>query len=1187
MGAISALVVIALLIVSIANNSPLTSPPPLQSNSTIISNSSFSPSVSFTGGLQIPYVTYQFASWGGGGWSFGQGVTDMQMQEQQSMASLILPWEGRAGWCSNANTSFSKITLSDPIYGSSTSSAIQRYQTPFLIQEPLDSYGTECVQWGQQVVKQYPNLITYDYNGTPLTASRMSAIGKDYVRVDTLDFSKQIYNDLVNIYNNMRASNPALISYWYGIEVGPGIYADHGDLQKPGASIVLGSGFATDYYWSNQTVINFANSPQCTQHYSNCATLVFYATGGANTRAIANTIANNDAKWFGLWLDYQLFLGLSYATYNFTQNYHLNHPFFIHASYDYAGVSLQPSSYPFPYNTSYIENLNLFNNYVMNGVLDFENGNPPTSVSVSYDESVCRNHINQANTINGFLVTGTYPNVRNMIYLEAYCAATSIMEPGNLPYNNPSNPMIGLLMSYGLLLNRMAYVGVGGNYAAPISANDPSTGVTVLGGKGAPLLLWFYTNSTSGDRATINLNLNNYNIGQNGWIAVSALDWSVVGRGSGTSFGLSINIPSQGWNPVYVFNTSTASISLLYTNLRLNISNLTQNSAEYFLTGPHAFSGWAILHVASKPQAVTSSNSGQIPEYQTLQSLNSSHIGMFWNGNSWSNRTETGWYYDTNNQLLYVHFVGDNAVTLTVTLGNTSQTGSLTISPSQSSVTLTQGNSTSLSLNVNSYRVASQKVSLSAFQLPNGLGVTFSPSTAYTNFTSSLYVTASSSMQPGIYTVILQANSSTLLATAILSISVLAAQSSTGSGQQQNNTSGSGEVQSGGSGSNGNDNMTQQNQQQYYTLTIASGPAGFGSTEPQSGSYQLPAGSMINIAAKPIAGWVLESWFVNGNYAGNGSMISFPLTSDTTVLALFGQSAIINNVATISFESNQPDSSVMIDGRTYLLPVSFSWVIDSAHNISALPLISVSKNEQIRFVGWAGGIKSDDSNITIRVQNDVAILAQYSSFYRVNLSFIDAQKSRVVPTEVLLSYSQGIIQLENNFSFWSLSGVTYTLLGAEWGGTSVAPITTSNATFTVESPSTIVFGLNIHSDTIRVQDVFGQPIKNAYVSLILPNGTEIHVLTNASGYAYFPQLPPDGYQMKISYLGATLPINPSQQSGGIEYVTLALSYPVVGGIIGLAISLGLSLSFSKLKRFMPAIFRGLRKQIEDAAESQQ
>src|SRR5207245_11109929 len=53
---------------------------------------------------------------------------------------------------------------------------------------------------------------------------------------------------------------------------------------------------------------------------------------------------------------------------------------------------------------------------------------------------------------------------------------------------------------------------------------------------------------------------------------------------------------------------------------------------------------------------VTANNTGIMLKYLTLKELNQTIVGMHWTGNAWQNLTQTGWYWDANHSLLYLHF---------------------------------------------------------------------------------------------------------------------------------------------------------------------------------------------------------------------------------------------------------------------------------------------------------------------------------------------------------------------------------------------------------------------------------------------------------------------------------------------------------------------------------------------------
>jgi len=1129
---------------------------------------------SATGSFILPYLTYQLSAWAGGG-IYASG-SDTQIQEMyMSTASMAFPEAGfaggyggptdpYAGWCNGANTTTTKIP--QPI---TYSNAIIDFQMPFFIQEPLDGYGSECPVWSQEVVAQYPDLFTYNQTGAKI--SNFVTQG-DYVRVDDLNFSHQFYSDLLNIYINFKNLNPNLINLWYGIRISS-IGADGGAYGGK-----LDSPSLPNYMWGANSILDFAQSPLCKLPV-NCETLAGYARNNSIAQAVQLIKNSGQAgiDQYHTFVNVEFLLGISYALYLMQSNGYINHQFVLAPAYS---IWIPTSEYPYPYNTTYFRSLNLLQRYEIGAGAYTENGNAPTSSSVSSDLAICKNNAPYGN-LGGFLAsTVTYPNymyryVQNMMYYEAACAATSIMEPGNLDYS-PSSPYWSILTGYGTLLNRMRNLG---NYQilVSISASDPTTSVTMIK-TGGEALAWFYTNSTTGDNAELTVSASQLGI-DTPWVAISVLNWQVVGSGTGDTININVRVPAQSWNPIYIV-PEVPNLQLLYSNLLMTSYSINSSLATYVFSGPHALSGWAIMHVWSKPVSVAASNTGQIQEYISLQALNNTYVGMHWNGNSWQNLTQTGWYYDPVNQLLYVHFVGDRKVILSVMSTTSTQSGSLNISMPQTSVSIMQGTNSTLMFNVYSTNIASQLVTLTSSQVPAGVYVKISPYASYTNFSSTLLISVSNTTQPGSYYLILEANSSTLFTSVIITLSVIAAQptgqGSSGNGGSASNQSGSNTGQS--------DNNTGQLSSKLYTLTILSGPVGFGSTSPDTGTYQLTAGTSVNITALPVKGWGLGSWFVNGNYAGNGSSLTIKMLSDTTVVALFTELTSSLPNGTVSISTDIANTTAMVDGKKYVLPVSFSWPIGTIHNISVDPLIQLSDNEQILFSNWTGAVNSNSNSISVNVQGDSFVLANHVIKYRVELKFVDSIGTPVKPDLAELSYNQGSLRLNSSFIFWAPAGIPFTFIGVKWDGTGINALNNSN-TFIIMAPGSITIKLNIHPQAFKVQDIFGEPIAGAEVVVQLPNGTKIQEITNSSGLAYFPQLPPQGYQVIVSYIGSTLTLYPDQDPSGIQYVTFALSYPVIGAIVAVMASLGLSLSFNKIKKIISPSLKRQKQEIADQKAS--
>ncbi len=189
---------------------------------------------------------------------------------------------------------------------------------------------------------------------------------------------------------------------------------------------------------------------------------------------------------------------------------------------------------------------------------------------------------------------------------------------------------------------------------------------SILGSPGKPPLAWFFTDSNTPDNVQIHLDASFFGVDSSSWVAISALNWEVVNDGSGEDIFLDVQVPARGWNPVYILERGR-NLTPLYTNVNLLSGQVSSNSAEYTLDGPHGFSSWLILQSDLEPSSVSASNTGLISRMQSLEQLDQTIIGMNWDGSSLKDLTETGWYWDSSNQLLYIHFRQESEVTIDVT----------------------------------------------------------------------------------------------------------------------------------------------------------------------------------------------------------------------------------------------------------------------------------------------------------------------------------------------------------------------------------------------------------------------------------------------------------------------------------------------------------------------------------------
>ena len=141
----------------------------------------------------------------------------------------------------------------------------------------------------------------------------------------------------------------------------------------------------------------------------------------------------------------------------------------------------------------------------------------------------------------------------------------------------------------------------------------------------------------------------------------------MFGQGSGGAIDLNLKIPAAGWYPVYIFSKGASGVPL-YGNVKLTSTSTTSSSDTYGLTAPASFSSWLIVQDSTPPNSVSASDTGALPRYSSLSSLGSTLVGEHWTGSTWQNMAQTGWYYDDVNKLLYIHFVGQPSVSITVSL---------------------------------------------------------------------------------------------------------------------------------------------------------------------------------------------------------------------------------------------------------------------------------------------------------------------------------------------------------------------------------------------------------------------------------------------------------------------------------------------------------------------------------------
>jgi len=80
-----------------------------------------------------------------------------------------------------------------------------------------------------------------------------------------------------------------------------------------------------------------------------------------------------------------------------------------------------------------------------------------------------------------------------------------------------------------------------------------------------------------------------------------------------------------------------------------------------------------ILRDGTSPQSVFANTSGTIPVYASLSALNQTFIGTKCSKEindactSWETLLQTGWFFDSVNDLLYIHYAGARDAEIVIT----------------------------------------------------------------------------------------------------------------------------------------------------------------------------------------------------------------------------------------------------------------------------------------------------------------------------------------------------------------------------------------------------------------------------------------------------------------------------------------------------------------------------------------
>ncbi|UCC41208.1 MAG: choice-of-anchor D domain-containing protein, partial [Candidatus Aminicenantes bacterium] len=190
-----------------------------------------------------------------------------------------------------------------------------------------------------------------------------------------------------------------------------------------------------------------------------------------------------------------------------------------------------------------------------------------------------------------------------------------------------------------------------------------------------------------------------------------------------------------------------------------------------------------------------------------------------------------------------------------------------------------------------------------------------------------------------------------------------------------------------------------------YTLTIAA-TAG-GTTSPVPGTHTYDTGTQVSITATANAGYRFSGW--TGNVpAGheNDNPLSITMDSDKSVTANFIKQYTLTIASTAGGTTN---------------PSSGTYTYDSGTQVS----ITATANAGYRFTGWSGDASGTDNPITITMDSDKSVTANFIRQYTLTIAAGVGGITNPVPGSYI--YDEGTqvtisCTAETNFRFSHWSG---------------------------------------------------------------------------------------------------------------------------------------------------------------------
>jgi M6 family metalloprotease-like protein/uncharacterized repeat protein (TIGR02543 family) len=241
------------------------------------------------------------------------------------------------------------------------------------------------------------------------------------------------------------------------------------------------------------------------------------------------------------------------------------------------------------------------------------------------------------------------------------------------------------------------------------------------------------------------------------------------------------------------------------------------------------------------------------------------------------------------------------------------------------------------------------------------------------------------------------------------------------------------------------------------------------------------------------------------------------------------------------------------------------------YNASVTATVSVEGTVEVEagvravFSRWTGDVSSVEPRVSVEMDKPKSVTANWQMQHLVSVRCVDMNDASVsAPSPVLVfSHAGQETRLNQSGEVWLDVG-DYTLLAAEWHGINVSATNVGYAT----SPNGVwQVNLSLYNVTVHVRSVITSlPVKDARITVPLPDGAVLTAITNNQGAAVFSQMP-GGMSYNATVTAQYLPQGFTLTVGSTN-ADVAVRMPVTleVGIIAAAASVSLTAVLVVVKR---------------------